>query len=328
MDSDADPISTSAPRASELEEYPYGPQPAVIDVRHYDHDRELKLSKRFFAKGSGPYYAVVCFGLFLVGVNLAVCPLMAVIHGPGWKTWPVFGLFGAVVAEAGILSAALVFFKGPFWLRAASCWSVGVLLWASWMLGLLFAKRIASWWKIGDELQFGTLSLPLVVLAIQSPLWFARCYSKWRLTHHRLSTTASASLSIRDYFVGTAITAISITLARLARPVHWPIDDYWPVWGLAFASFAVGSLFSIIPGMLFLFLLRNTWLGLGLFLLYSLALSTAIVAIIHFASQGSLSVDEVPGIAIMFFSVGLFLAISFVLARACGCTLQLSRTSQ
>jgi hypothetical protein len=315
-----------ASRSPQAEEYPYQPQPAIIDDRYYGRDREFKLPEFFFAKGSAVYFAAISIGLFFAAVNFAVCPLMALVDGPAnWKALPLFGLFGAVLSEAGLLSAALVFFSGPFWLRATLCWSVGFVLWGCWALGLMLVKWIEPWWDVGEILQIGTLSLPLVALAIQSPLWFARSYSGWRLKHQKSGVTATTHLSIRDYLVGTAITAISITLARLARPAHWPIEDYWPGWSIVFTSFGGGSLLSIVPAMLLIFYVRSTWLGLGLFLVYSLAVSAVIVAIMQTFSPGHPSTPELIGIPTLFFSLGAFLGIGLKLMHACGCTLHVGR---
>src|SRR6476646_6390582 len=100
-------------------------------------------------------------------------------------------------------------------------------------------------------LQVGALSLPLAVLAIQLPLWFARTYLGWRLTIHEPGPLTPLPFSIRDYFLGTAIVAVSITFARLARPATWPLDDYWRGWAIAFCIFTIGSLAAVLPAMYF-----------------------------------------------------------------------------
>src|SRR4029078_1597207 len=95
---------------------------------------------------------------------------------------PIFGLFGAMLAEVGLLCTWLVFASGSFWFRAASSGAAALILWICWAAGLLLAAWIDSW-GIGLEMLPGSFVLPLVALATQSSLWLARCYSAWRLVH-------------------------------------------------------------------------------------------------------------------------------------------------
>jgi len=312
--------------AAEAEEYPYRPQPAVSGARDYGLDvgavRELVLTKDFVA-----CFAAIAFGLFLLCGNLAICPMMTVLDGASyWNMWPVFVLSSALFAEAGLLSTVLVFCSGSFWIRAALSWGVGLCMWSGWALGLLFAAWLESSWPIGEALQFGTLSLALLALCIQAPLWFGRSYLGLRLTHHRYANAGAPPLSIRDYFLATAIVAVSIALARLARPRDWPIEDYWPGWAIAFLCFGGGSLMSVLPGLLLIFWLRWVWIGLAAFLLYGLVVSAAIVIGIETAHPGSFSTDDAFGFTTFLFSIGMFLGIGLALIRACGFILQIGRS--
>jgi uncharacterized membrane protein len=175
-------------------------------------------------------------------------------------------------------------------------------------------------------LQLGSFSLPLVALAIQSPLWFARCYSGWRLTNSNLAATTARPLSIRDYLVGTAVVALSITFARLARPASWPLQDYWPGWAIVFACFAGGGLLGVVPAMFLVFRLQNAWLGIGLLLPYG-AIVGAIVVGIDFAFDWTLFPFRLF-LATISISLPLYVAIGALLARAWGYTLQFGRATR
>jgi hypothetical protein len=301
----------------------------VIKVTVRDDDRE-DYPILLVRKVKPGFIAGICLAVFFAFANLVVCPLMVVVHGPSdWQAVPVFGIFGAVLAEGGLLSTLLVLSTGSFWLRAACCWMVGLILWACWALGLLWAERFRSWGAFGEVFQLGSLSLPLAALAIQSPLWLFRGFSGWRLASGNSGATPIPPLSIGDFFVGTVITAVSLAFARLARPAGWSPDDYWVGWAIVFASFAGGSLLGVLPAMLFMFRVRKSWLVFLLLMVYALVVSIAIVCIFNFADPGSRpQAFETIGLATMFLSLAAFLGAGFKIARDCGYSLIIGRAGE
>jgi hypothetical protein len=315
---------TSADSVGIEEEYPYRPQPPVIDVGDDVVVRFISQPLQIF--GIKQVVAVVCLATFFAGINLVICPALELCDGPlEWHHLPVIALFGGILAEGGLLSACLVFFAGPFWLRGAICWAIGAILWSAWTMGLVFVVYLhGDWGSIGEMLQVGALSLPLAVLAIQLPLWFARTYLRWRLTIRHPETLTTPPFSIRDYFVGTGIVAVSITFARLARPATWPLDDYWPGWAVAFCIFTAGSLAGVLPTMYFTLRLRNLWLAIGLLSLYALAVASLIAYILN-AIDSSIGALETAAIMTFIVSLPAFLSLGFVIARACGYVLETER---
>ncbi|HEY2414861.1 MAG TPA: hypothetical protein VGI40_21630 [Pirellulaceae bacterium] len=305
------------------EEYPYRPQPPMIDVS--DDAIVSFISQPLHNFNARRVVAAICLATFFAGVNLIICPALLMCDGPlEWRHLPVITLFGAILAEGGLLSACLVFFSGTFWLRGAICWTIGSILWAAWAAGLVLVSWYGSWGSVGDELQVASLSLPLVLLAIQLPLWFARTYLCWRLTIRQPETLPTLPFSIRDYFVGTAIVAISITFARLARPATWPLDDYWPAWAIVFCIFTAGSLAGVLPAMYFSLRLGNVWLGVGLLSLYAFAVASLIAYILN-AIDSTIGALETAAIMTFVVSLPAFLGLGFVIARACGYVLETGR---
>jgi hypothetical protein len=315
-------------RRVEADEYPYGPQPAVIAVVDRGDEGEQSETWLLLGPGKKRIIAGICVGIFFAGANLVVCPLMAASGGPAndWRQLPIFALFGAVLAESGLLSAWLVFSSSSFWFRAAGCWAAAFVLWVCWAGGLLLASRMASW-QIEQEMQLGSLSLPLVALAIQSPLWFARSYSGWRLVNRETGPPRRSPLSIRDYLVGTAIAAISITFARLARPVSFSPDNYWAGWSIAFVFFACGGLLAIVPAMLLIFRVRNWRLGFGLLILYSLIFGIVVAGILDATNPGRSSAFDYVALITMFTSLAAFLGAGVVVARYCDYSLSIGRVT-
>jgi hypothetical protein len=180
-----------------------------------------------------------------------------------------------------------------------------------------------------EALRFSILSLPLAALAIQSPLWFARCYLGWRLTSPRAGHLLDRPLSIGDYLVGTTVVAVSITCARLAPPADWNVSGYWPVWAIVCACFAGGSALSIIPALLAIFRLRDWRIGLALLMLYGLVAGLVTLASIlkAFGAPGGPGPMWVrAGLVSVFVWLAGFLAAPMIVARKLGFELVLSRS--
>jgi hypothetical protein len=305
--------------ADYADDYPYRPQPAAIVM--VDRAVDIDQLDDFWQLGQSQagLIGAVCLGLFFAVVNIAVSPLMAAIGGPAnnWQILPVFASFGAILSECGLLSAWLVFASGSFWLRAASCWMAALVLWLCWGAGTLVAPWI-GYWPLEREMLTGSLALPLVALTIQTPLWFARSYFGWRLVHQAAETAPRAHLSIRDYFVGTAIAAVSIAFARLGRPPSVSPETYWAGWSIGVLCSAAGGLLGVLPGMLLIFRLRFGWLGFALFVLYGLAVSLGVIGIIDAASPTSPSMMEYAIFATVFISLAACLGAGMLVARGCG----------
>jgi len=307
-------------------DYPYGPQPAVVLVADRADTSEgfeswLPLQgKRLKTIGA------IGLGLFFAAVNLIVCPFMAVLDGPAndWQVLPVFVLAGAILAECGLLSAWLVFSSGRFWFRAAGCWAVAMGLWLCWGAGLLLAAWIDSW-QLEEEMLSVSLGVPIVALAVQSTLWCARCYFGWLVVHRTNEISNNSQLSIRDYFVGTAIVAISVTFVRLGRPTNVQPNDYWAVWSVAFLCFAAGGLLGVVPAMLLIFRVRDWRLGLAMFMLYGLVVSVGIVGIFDAASPTRPSVFDYVAMMVIFVSLATCLGAGIAVARLCGYSLIMGR---
>jgi hypothetical protein len=308
-------------------DYPFRPQPPVMGVRHDVNDQvDVSLWPKL-AKFNWNHIAAVCFGIFFAFANLVVCPLFEMLGDSAeWHLLPGFILSAAILAEGVLLSAGLVFLPGPFWLRAVLCWGIGSILWTCWAIGLWLGWRLSPYGWANEMLQVGSFSLPLAALAIQSPLWFARCYSRWCLTNSNLAATMARPLSIRDYLIGTAVVALSITFARLARPASWPVQDYWPGWAIVFACFAGSGLLSVLPVMFLIFRFQNAWVGMGMLLPYGVIVGAILVGI-----DCAFDLTTFPFrifLGTISISLPLYVAIGALLARACGYTLQFGRATR
>jgi hypothetical protein len=219
---------------------------------------------------------VVLVGLLIVmclSCDFLMVPILAV-QGPGRPRIPGFPLFlailGCVLAQGCLLAAWLAWSDQPFWQRLARHWFVAAILYFVWAAGLALS-RTSELAKTGS---FVGLSVPLVSIAAQMPLWIARQTFGWRLIRgEEKSNAAREPLSIRDLMTATVLVALALALARLARS---PDDkELGFVWIVMFVVASAISTIALLPtaalllrmpsfqrGMLFAGLYAASWVGL------------------------------------------------------------------
>src|SRR3954451_25444023 len=99
-------------------EYPYQPRPAAIlefsDTASVDSIFEIQV-RQF------PWLAAVVGGYFAVS-DVATVPLTEVFHQSDWGAIWIYVSFGAILAQAALLSAGLVFGPGRYWKRVFCFW--------------------------------------------------------------------------------------------------------------------------------------------------------------------------------------------------------------
>jgi len=315
----------------EVDDYPYGPRAPVLPESLHLKAEQAQL-RESLTNGTAQTL-IACIGVALAfGLgNFVVFPLCDAVNPQQSGFLFVFVLFGAICAQGGLISAGLVFGPGRFWLRTVCCWGVSAFLWLCWAVGLMAYAYSRRWRYPADwheMLQFVGLSLPLVAVAIQSPLWFARSYLGWRLAPSDGSETAAQPLSIGDYFVGTAVTAVSITCAQLGRPAQWVAPAYWPAWAIVVACVAAASLLGVLPAMLLILRWRHWRLGFCLLVLYGTVAGVALIStlIAVFGPPGQ--IWEVLGMVVIFISTAAFLGAGMIVARACGYSLVMGRDKE
>jgi hypothetical protein len=118
------------------------------------------------------------------------------------------------------------------------------------------------------------LSVPLMSIAAQLPLWIARQMFGWRLIRGEENDgTRRAPLSIRDLMTATVVVAVALALARLApSPDGKPIGMLWVIMFGAATTVSTMTLLPVSPllmrtprfgrGVLFACLYAAFWIGL------------------------------------------------------------------
>jgi hypothetical protein len=209
---------------------------------------------------------VVCLACdFLVVPILRFVPISPILGFP-----LLLGIVGCVLAQGCLLAAWLAWGDQPFWQRFTRHWTFAAILYLVWVAGLA-ASHSDEFARVSS---FVGLSVPLVSIAAQSPLWIARQVFGWRLIRGDRSINAGpAPLSIRDLMVATMMVALALAPARLAPS---PDDkEFGGLWIIIFVMASAVSTIALMPasalllrtqqfqrGMVFAGLYAAFWLGL------------------------------------------------------------------
>lgn len=202
---------------------------------------------------------------FLMVPALGIVPVQPI---PGA---PIFlGLVGCVLAQGCLLAAWMAWSDQPFWQRFALHWTVTAILYLVWIAGLC-VQRPDGFAQVSA---FVGLSVPLVSIAAQTPLWIVRQVFGWRLIRGDLSRdTGPGPLTIRKLMLVTGIVALALAPARLAPSLDG--KEIGSIWIIMFVIASATSTIALLPasavllrtqqfqrGVLFAGLYAGFWLGL------------------------------------------------------------------
>jgi hypothetical protein len=307
-------------QSASAEEYPYGRHEPVLP-------RDAGLPPRWLQVPRNWLVPAVLAAYCAAG-NFAILPLTYAFNQSDWGAFWVYVSAGAIVAQAGLLACFFVFADPPFWRRLVGCYSAAIVLWGCWELGavwhhfLQYGKAFMTGYPdFAAGVQFCGLSLPLLAVAIYSPLWFFRAYLSWRLRRTGAFDKTPRPFSIHDYFVGTSVVAASLMLARIAPQREWVNPMFWQTWAIVFGWVAGVSLISVIPAMLLTFRCGNWWLsyvGLIAYGLFAGVITIVGMAIYDSGFRTSLDRWVVFGLLMVFATFAAFLGAGMKAARNLG----------
>src|SRR5262245_53323621 len=217
----------------------------------------------------------------------AMVPALPMVCFPLWQA-----TVGCTLAQGCLLAAWLAWSDQPFRQRLLRHWIVAAILYLVWVAGLwmtgLWVTRLSAavlsgaGQALGQPNQFRQLSMivglsvPLMSVAAQLPLWIARQMLGWRLIHCKRNPgerkpgerkpgerkpgerkpgerkpgeesngTRREPLSIRDLMRATVVVAVALALARWA-----PSPDGKPIgmlWVIMFAAATTVSTITVLP---------------------------------------------------------------------------------
>ena len=236
---------------------------------------------------------------------------------------------GIIGSEISALSAALVFGGPGFLLRLVGLWGVGLVLFACWAAGVLYADGFRghrSWpWELFCDVALG---LPLISLAIQAPLWMLKLYFGWRLElpNKPLSAGGPKPHSIRDILMGTLVTALSIAAVRFVVDSRQDLDlDFWAAWGIGVACLAGASLLVLAPLMMLILRVNRPAVAFGSAAGYAVAAGTLVTVLWTALHPGILNDTDFPMFPSILIACALAVIAPLGVARLAGYRLQIGQ---
>jgi hypothetical protein len=222
------------------------------------------------------YLPVVLFGLLValwLACDFLMAPILATVQGrlpriPGFPL--LLSVVGSTLAQGCLLAAWLAWGGQPFLQRLRWHWIVATILYLVWAAGLALSHPR----QFAEASSIIGLSVPLVSIGAQTPLWIARQAFGWRLIRgEEKNGTDDSPLSIRDLMMATVLVALSLALARLApkldngeRGIPWIIMFVVASTSSAIALLPAGALLlrtqRFQRGMLCAGLYAAFWVGL------------------------------------------------------------------
>lgn len=224
------------------------------------------------------------FGV-LLGLLIVVCvagdffmmPIMEVLRPIPTLAFPLLmASIGCVLAQGCLLAAWLAWSDQPLWERLLQHWTVAAILYLVWVAGL--AVGLPQQFTMASAMV--GLAVPLVSIAAQLPLWFARQTFGWRLIHGDAGDAGARPLSIRDLMLATALVAVALAPARW---VPSPDGKAMTVPGIvAFLAASIISAIALLPAGPLLLRTRRFSHGVllaGLYAAFWMALPWVVVLI-------------------------------------------------
>lgn len=275
--------------------------------------------------------------LFVLRLLIVLCllcdflmvPILAAMTGSGPPGIPGVPLFlaamGCVLAQGNLLAAWLAWSDQPFGQRLTWHWIVAAILFLVWVAGLAISATVAPV-SFAEVSSVVGLSVPMVSIAAQTPLWIARQIFGWRLIHgDPKDDTRPAPLSIRHLMWATVLVALSLALARLA-PL--PVKEQVIVWTFMMAAASIISAIALLPAaaMLRLQSFQRGVMFAGLYATFWAALPWGIVLVgRHLGLWGGPPLAIVVGVSCLVFSFAGTVILAAAAAREMGYQLVLGR---
>jgi len=193
-----------------------------------------------------------------------------------------YGLIGAEVAIHAIWSVLAPVRRT---IRLVTGVVAGLFLFGAFVFGFAWFANDA-WARIGLP---SLLCLPLIAIAVQSPLWVVKIWFRWRviLASAHVPPERNRPFQILDLLVATGAVAIAFSVARLAAPSGVPPTAFLSSVAIAALTLAAISAFTTIPVTVGTLLPRRLGLALPALVLIDLAITIGgICAFVLLAPEG------------------------------------------
>ena len=222
-------------------------------------------------------------GLFLFALNnLVVGPILEAVRPNSVGVVLLAACLALVGAQLASHAVWCVLAPYSRVRRIGVAVGTATLLIGAWILGMILSDGLGIHRQIEWEVIRGVLCLPLLALAIQSPLWAAKYWLEWRimLSSSDCEPTESRAFGIRDLLIATAIGASVLSAARLAVPLDTPTEQFLLPMVLIAVVLAFVSLSTTIPVVLAALHVRRIEWTIAALLLYCPAFTIATISVI------------------------------------------------
>jgi hypothetical protein len=270
---------------------------------------------------SNDYHPTAFLALLIVvslASNLLMMPLFSQVPRLPILVFPLLlATVGCVLAQGCLLAAWLAWGDQPYWQRLLWHWIVAAILYLAWMAGLALGQP-SQFRQLG---MLVGLSVPLISIAAQLPLWIARQAFGWRLIGGEENhDTRRAQLSIRDLMMATVVVALALAPARLApSPDGKPIGTLWVILFVAATTVSTMTLLPVSPLLMRMPQFERGVSFAGLYAAFWMTLPWLIVLV-----AGHIGFFPPPPIAVLVAVSSLILSFAATVvlaaaaARACG----------
>jgi hypothetical protein len=256
--------------------------------------------------------------LLCLACDFFMMPLLAVMPRTPILCFPLLlASVGCALAQMCLLAAWLAWSDQPFGQRLGWHWIIAAILYAVWAAGL--ACGLPSRFVLAGSLV--GLSIPLVSIAAQLPLWFARQAFGWRLVRDDASKAPGVRpLSIRDLMLATMLVALALAPARWVPSPDG--KEMGTLWIVAFVAAATISTLTLLPATPLLLRTRQFQHGIWFACLYAvfwMTLPWVVVLIVR--SRGIFAGPPLPvliGLSCLVLSFAATVILALAAARARG----------
>jgi hypothetical protein len=181
-------------------------------------------------------------------------------------------LLGSILAQGCLLAAWLAWGDEPFGRRLIQHWCIAGVLCAVWLGGVFASVGQDDFTLVAFTI---AMTVPLISVAAQLPLWLVRQSFGWRLVRASGDDDLQRDThwSIRDLFLATLIVAVALGIARQS-PAALQQKEFWYAWYIGGMIAAIVCASTVLPTAVFL--LRLTRHGRGVAYAWSYAFGTVL----------------------------------------------------
>jgi hypothetical protein len=271
--------------------------------------------------GSGIPTGILIVALFAIA-DLAFGPLTSLVNPGNNGVFLLFMIFAVIMVQFPLFAAWIVLAPVELPRRIAVALATAGAWFFAWTLGMLLLSLLERYAiELAEMIWSLFFCLPLVLLAVQIPLWVARVWFGWRIVDLNRAGNGPPRehFHLRHFFVATGVVALAFALARLGntRDVESTEEFMLAMVILAIVCGLISTC-TLLPLLVATLRGRRVWLYIPFTIgLLWILLSVAFMVLSAFAPTG-MSRGELFAVHVMFLTYVGLLAGIFYLARLCG----------